>query len=81
MEGEASRTQGVLKKLVFYSVLMWLVPALLYYSTLNLKGTTQAPQTYGYIAVIAVNAVVVLYIVQAFKEKPSSQVEAGAKRD
>ena len=58
---------GVLKKLVFFSALLWLIPALLYVFS---DKISERPQLFGYVAVVAVNAVVAVYIVQAFREKP-----------
>ena len=62
----------VVRKLVVYSALMWLIPAVLYYSSAHFQAISDNPQLFGYISVLAVNVVVVAYIVQAFWEKPNN---------
>ncbi len=70
----AASTKQVVLKLVFYSGLMWLIPALLY-----IYSSKDDAQFQGYVAVLLVNVVVVAYIVQALREKPVSSTER--KRD
>merc|ERR1711977_522488 len=63
----AASTKQVVLKLVFYSGLMWLIPALLY-----IYSSKDDAQFQGYVAVLLVNVVVVAYIVQALSESVTS---------
>ena len=72
---EGLSTKQVLLKLVFFSVLMWFIPSLLYGVTYFVDISENA-QLYGYVSVLLVNLVIVLYVVQAFREKPNTD---GAK--
>ena len=77
MLGCAMVEQGeVVRKLVVYSALMWLIPAVLYYSSAHFQHISDNPQLFGYLSVFAVNLVVVAYIVQAFREKPNNALKA-----
>ena len=77
MLGCAMVEQGeVVRKLVVYSALMWLIPAVLYYSSAHFQHISDNPQLFGYLSVFAVNLVVVAYIVQAFREKPINALKA-----
>ena len=55
---------------------MWLIPAVLYYSSAHFQHISDNPQLFGYLSVFAVNLIVVAYIVQAFREKPNNALKA-----